>query len=70
MASTNQRVPAERAAYSIPEVCSLTGLGRDTVYRAIRERRLVGRKLGRRTLVTNIDLQKFLNALPRMADAR
>jgi excisionase family DNA binding protein len=53
-----------RAAFSIAEVTVSTGLGRDTIYRAIREGRLVARKFGRRTLITDRDLQQFLDALP------
>jgi excisionase family DNA binding protein len=61
--STIQHAP--RAAHSIAETCALTGLGRDTVYAAIRDGHLVARKLGRRTLVTDDDLRQFLAGLPR-----
>jgi excisionase family DNA binding protein len=54
-----------RRAYSIAETCALTGLGRDTVYTAIRDGRLAARKLGRRTLITDDDLRQFLAGLPR-----
>jgi excisionase family DNA binding protein len=54
-----------RRAHSIAETCSLTGLGRDTVYTAIRDGHLVARKLGRRTLITDDDLRRFLAGLPR-----
>ena len=54
-----------RAAHSIAETCAITGIGRDTVYAAIREGRLVARKLGRRTIVTDDDL-RLLAALPRI----
>ena len=54
-----------RRAHSIAETCALTGLGRDTVYTAIRDGRLVARKLGRRTLITDDDLRQFLAGLPR-----
>ncbi len=54
-----------RRAHSIAETCALTGLGRDTVYSAIRDGHLVARKLGRRTLITDDDLRKFLAGLPR-----
>jgi excisionase family DNA binding protein len=61
--STIQHGP--RAAHSIAETCALTGLGRDTVYTAIRDGHLVARKLGRRTLITDDDLRQFLAGLPR-----
>ena len=54
-----------RRAHSIAETCALTGLGRDTVYTAIRDGHLVARKLGRRTIITDDDLRQFLAGLPR-----
>ncbi len=61
---TAKDISTERAAYSIPEVMLKTGLGRDTVYRLIREGHLIARKCGKRTLVRAIDLEAFLDALP------
>jgi excisionase family DNA binding protein len=61
---TTTQLPG-RAAFSIPEVCAHTGLGRDAVYSAIRAGQLVARKLGRRTLITQQDLQRFLARLPK-----
>jgi len=55
-----------RAAYSIAEVIALSGLGRDTIYKAIHEGRLKARKLGRRTLILPSDLQAFFESLPVM----
>jgi excisionase family DNA binding protein len=60
--STIQHGP--RAAHSIAETCALTGLGRDSIYTAIRDGHLVARKLGRRTLITDDDLRQFLAGLP------
>ena len=54
-----------RAAYSIAEVCANTGLGRDTIYGAIRAGSLIARKLGRRTIITDSDLRRFLEGLPK-----
>jgi excisionase family DNA binding protein len=61
--------PRRKAAHSIPEVCAYTGLGRDSVYAAIRTGKLIARKYGRRTVVLDDDLHKFLNALPKMGTA-
>ena len=58
--------PRSRVAYSIAEVMALSGLGRDTLYKAIHAGRLPARKLGRRTVVLASDLQAFLEALPVM----
>ena len=55
-----------RAAYSIAEVIALSGLGRDTIYKAIHQGQLKARKLGRRTVVLASDLQAFLESLPVM----
>ena len=55
---------SDRAAFSIAEVIARTGLGRDTVYGLIRDGQFVARKVGRRTLVVNSDLEKFLTSLP------
>jgi excisionase family DNA binding protein len=38
--------------------------GRDGIYEAIREGRLEARKFGRRTLITDEALERFLNSLP------
>ena len=54
-----------RAALSIAEASVHTGLGRDAIYDAIRSGRLVARKLGRRMLITEKDLHRFLANLPR-----
>jgi excisionase family DNA binding protein len=51
-------------ALSIRQVCALTGLGRTTVFAAIRTKRLVARKCGRRTVILVADLNTFLRNLP------
>jgi excisionase family DNA binding protein len=53
-----------RSAFSVAETMAMTGLGRDKVYALIREGQLIARKCGRRTLVTAVDLQTFLESLP------
>jgi excisionase family DNA binding protein len=53
-----------RRAHTIAETCALTGLGRDSIYSAIRSGKLLARKLGRRTLITDDDLRQFLAGLP------
>jgi excisionase family DNA binding protein len=58
-----------RFAYSINEVCAATNLGRDAVYRAISAGQLVARKLGKRTVVTSRDLERFLHSLPKAGQA-
>jgi excisionase family DNA binding protein len=55
---------SDRIAYSVDEVAVRAGIGRDAVYDAIRERRLVARKWGRRTIITDSALRAFLDSLP------
>jgi len=56
----------DTVAYSIPQVMARLGLGRDGVYRAINEGKLPARKFGKRTLITEHDIQSFLDSLPRL----
>jgi excisionase family DNA binding protein len=65
----NVRPDGERLALSVTEVLVKTGVGRDTLYRLIREGALPARKLGKRTLILQADLDAFLKALPRMSSA-
>ena len=59
-------VTGQKFAYSVNEICTLAGLGRDSVYQAIRNGKLVARKYGKRTLVIDEDLRAFLRSLPTM----
>ena len=54
----------DKLAYSIPEVQAKAGLGRDTIYDAIRNGHLVARKHGRRTLILASELEAYLAQLP------
>jgi hypothetical protein len=51
-------------AYRISEVCKLTGLGRTSVYAAIKSGELVARKWNRCTIVLAEDVAAFLHNLP------
>jgi excisionase family DNA binding protein len=53
-----------RFAYSVNEVCAVANVGRDALYGAIKRGELVARKLGKRTVVTAPDLERFLQGLP------
>ena len=57
-----------RRAFRIPTVCAITGLGRSTIYAAIKTGDLIARKLGRCTLILEEDLRDFLHALPKSND--
>jgi hypothetical protein len=43
----------------------LSGLSRDVLYDSIRRGRLVARKAGRRTIIIQKDLERFLANLPK-----
>jgi hypothetical protein len=51
-------------AFRIPEVCELTGLGRTSVFSAIKSGALIARRYGRCTIVLAEDLVVFLRNLP------
>jgi excisionase family DNA binding protein len=53
-------------AYSIQQLGDVTGVGRTTIYAAIRDGHLKARKIRRRTVILHDDLQAFLNSLPRV----
>jgi excisionase family DNA binding protein len=48
---------------------TVIGIGRDKLYKLIREGKLPARKLGRKTLILATDLEAFLESLPRMGTA-
>jgi excisionase family DNA binding protein len=54
-------------AFRISEVCSITGLGRTTIYAAIKAGHLTARKYRRRTIVLADDLTAWLASLPPKA---
>ena len=54
----------EKMAFSVDEAAMRAGLGRDSIYAAIRSGQLRGVKAGRRTLVTADALRQYLDQLP------
>jgi excisionase family DNA binding protein len=59
-----QSPTTDRIAYTITATCRATGLGRTTIYAAIKSGTLSARKCGRRTLILAADLEEFLGRLP------
>jgi len=55
---------AEKLGLTVQEAAALSSLGQTSIYKAIREGRLMARKYGTRTIITRLDLQAFLDALP------
>ena len=51
-------------AHSVEAAADRAGVGRTTIYAAIRDGALVARKCGRRTIVLTSDLQAWLSKLP------
>jgi excisionase family DNA binding protein len=51
-------------AYSIPEACASSRMGRTTLYEAIRAGELRAVKRGRRTLILVEDLKSWVTNLP------
>jgi excisionase family DNA binding protein len=57
-------IVGRKAAYTINEVCAQTGFGRDTIYKAIKQGKLVARKCGKRTTILDDELRAYLTSLP------
>lgn len=58
----------EPVALTVAEVAKVTpGLGRDSIYKEIKARRLRAVKRGRSTLILVEDLKKYLTSLPAIA---
>ena len=54
------------AAHSVTECMERLGICRQGVYNLINEKKLVARKLGRRTIILDEDLRAFLQSLPKI----
>lgn len=54
-------------AHSIPEACSIACAGRTALYEAIRSGALRAVKRGRRTLLLDEDLRRWVQSLPPVA---
>jgi len=51
-------------AHSIEQVTKLTNCGRTSIYAVIKSRELHARKIGRRTVILDEELRRWLKALP------
>jgi excisionase family DNA binding protein len=56
-----------KVSMSIAEAVEITSIGRSTLYLAIKEKKLVARKVGRKTIIMREDLDSFLASLERAA---
>jgi len=59
-----EKVPERRRAYSLREVGGLINTGQTKLFELIKSGQLKTRKLGRKRLVLDADLQHFLEELP------
>jgi excisionase family DNA binding protein len=59
-----QEMDNKPLAHTIKAACQVSGLGRTTIYAALKAGSLSARKSGRRTLILAHDLEDFLNKLP------
>jgi excisionase family DNA binding protein len=59
-----EKVPGRRKAYSLREVGGLINTGQTKLFELIKSGQLKTRKLGRKRLVLDTDLEKFLETLP------
>ena len=53
-------------AFGVNEAAARAGVGRDAIYAAIRSGLLTARKLGKRTLILQRDLEAFIANLPEL----
>jgi hypothetical protein len=53
-----------KAAYGIEELAKAGPLGRSTLFKAIKERKLIAQKAGRRTIITHENYEAYLKSLP------
>ena len=53
-------------AYTVDELAARLKVGRDGIYKAIRDGRLKAKKFGTRTLITSEAADAFLNNLPSL----
>ncbi len=59
--------PFRPEAFTPEQAAFFLGCGKTTLFRLIKERKLEARKLGRKTLILRVELEKFLANLPREA---
>lgn len=56
----------QQLLYTIPDACTLTRTGRTSLYEAIRRGQLKAVKRGRRTLIHDGELRRWVQSLPIM----
>jgi hypothetical protein len=57
-----------KPAYGIEELAKAGPLGRSTLFKAIKEKKLIAQKAGRRTIITHANYEAFLKSLPLVGE--
>ncbi|WP_288637875.1 helix-turn-helix domain-containing protein [uncultured Oxalobacter sp.] len=50
--------------FSVKEFCEIVGIGRTTFYQEVKAGRIKAKKMGRSTLITKSELERFIEELP------
>jgi excisionase family DNA binding protein len=58
-----------RLALGVAEAAKAAGVGRTTLFEAIRKGQIAAKKVGRRTIITTDELNAWLNSLPPRSTA-
>ena len=53
-----------RTLYAVPETCQRLSIGRSTLYELIADGQIKAVKIGRRTLIPNEELERYVASLP------
>jgi excisionase family DNA binding protein len=62
-------IMTDTIAVTIPKACSMTGLGRTSIYRLFDEGKLKKRKAGKRTLILVADLKTYIESLTEQPES-
>jgi excisionase family DNA binding protein len=62
--------PNERGAFGVDDCCRYLGIGRTTFYLEVESGNLALRKVGRKSIVTRAEADRWLNALPLAKPSR
>lgn len=60
------KLQPDKLAYTIKEASAALGIGRSTIYAAIRDGKITAVKLGQRTLIPADDIRQWVASLPRV----